>query len=56
MRSRYTIFLLVEVCFHNLREYTNDNYKSVDDYQFGGGAGMVLSIEPVYNCIKKLQL
>ena len=35
---------LVEVCFHNLREYTNDNYKSVDDYQFGGGAGMVMLV------------
>jgi tRNA (guanine37-N1)-methyltransferase len=46
---------LVEVHFHNLRDYTTDNYRSVDDYQFGGGAGMVLMIEPIDKCIKKLQ-
>ena len=46
---------LVEVYFHNLRDYTNDNYKSVDDYQFGGGAGMVMMIEPIDKCISKLQ-
>ena len=46
---------LVEVHFHNLRDYTSDNYKSVDDYQFGGGAGMVMLIEPIDKCISKLQ-
>lgn len=46
---------LVQVHFHNLRDYTTDNYKSVDDYQFGGGAGMVLMIEPIDKCITKLQ-
>ena len=46
---------LVEVYFHNLREFTTDNYKSVDDYQFGGGAGMVMMIEPIDKCITKLQ-
>jgi len=46
---------LVEVHFHNLRDYTTDNYKSVDDYQFGGGAGMVMMIEPIDKCISKLQ-
>ena len=46
---------LVEVHFHNLREYTTDNYKSVDDTQFGGGAGMVMMIEPIDKCISKLQ-
>ena len=46
---------LVEVYFHNLRDYTSDNYKSVDDYQFGGGAGMVMMIEPIDKCISKLQ-
>lgn len=45
---------LVEVHFHNLRDYTTDNYKSVDDYQYGGGAGMVMMIEPIDRCIKKL--
>ena len=45
---------LVEVYFHNLRDYTNDNYKSVDDYQFGGGAGMVMMIEPIDKCITQI--
>ena len=46
---------LVEVHFHNLRDYTTDNYKSVDDTQFGGGAGMVMTIEPIDKCITQLQ-
>ncbi len=46
---------LVEVHVHNLRDYTTDNYKSVDDYQFGGGAGMVMTIEPIDKCISKLK-
>ncbi|MGF1556479.1 tRNA (guanosine(37)-N1)-methyltransferase TrmD [Paucihalobacter sp.] len=46
---------LVEVHFHNLRDYTTDNYKSVDDYQFGGGAGMVMMIEPIDKCISELK-
>lgn len=46
---------LVEVHFNNLRDYTTDNYKSVDDYQFGGGAGMVMMIEPIDKCITKLK-
>lgn len=45
----------VEVQLHNLRDYTTDNYKSVDDYQFGGGAGMVMMIEPIDKCISKLK-
>ncbi|CDF80106.1 tRNA (Guanine37-N1)-methyltransferase [Formosa agariphila KMM 3901] len=46
---------LVEVHFHNLRDYTTDNYKTIDDYQFGGGAGMVMLIEPIDKCITKLK-
>ncbi|HIP48927.1 MAG TPA: tRNA (guanosine(37)-N1)-methyltransferase TrmD [Lutibacter sp.] len=46
---------LVEIHTHNLRDYTNNTYKQVDDYQFGGGAGMVLMIEPIDQCISKLQ-
>ena len=46
---------IVEINIHNLRDYSTNKQKSIDDYTFGGGAGMVLSIEPVYNCIKKLQ-
>lgn len=45
---------LVEVYFHDLREYALNNYGKIDDYQFGGGAGMVLMIEPIDNCISKL--
>ncbi len=46
---------LLEINLINLREYTSDNYKSVDDYQYGGGAGMVMMIEPVTNCIAHLR-
>ncbi len=46
---------LVEIHFHNLRDYVTDNYKQVDDYQFGGGAGMVMMIEPIDKCITKLK-
>lgn len=46
---------LVDVQFHNLRDYTDTNYKQVDDYQFGGGAGMVMQIEPIDKCISKLK-
>ncbi|MCL4113552.1 UNVERIFIED_CONTAM: hypothetical protein GTU68_011204 [Idotea baltica] len=46
---------LVEVHFHNLRDYTDKSYNQVDDYQFGGGAGMVLMIEPIDKCITQLE-
>ncbi len=46
---------LVEIHLHNLRDYTTDNYKQVDDYQFGGGAGMVMMIEPIDKCISRLK-
>ena len=46
---------LVEVIVHNLRDYSTNTCKSVDDYQFGGGAGMVMSIEPIDRCITKLK-
>ncbi len=46
---------LVEIYFHNLRDYVTDNYKQVDDYQYGGGAGMVMMIEPIDKCITKLK-
>jgi tRNA (guanine37-N1)-methyltransferase len=46
---------LVEVHFHNLRDYTTGNYKAIDDTQFGGGAGMVMLIEPIDKCISKLK-
>ncbi|MFN3403300.1 MAG: tRNA (guanosine(37)-N1)-methyltransferase TrmD [Cytophagaceae bacterium] len=46
---------LVEVVVHDLREYSTYNHKQVDDYAFGGGAGMVLMIEPVDRCISALK-
>jgi tRNA (guanine37-N1)-methyltransferase len=46
---------LVEIYVHSLRDYASDNYKSVDDYQFGGGAGMVMTIEPIDKCITRLK-
>ena len=46
---------LADVHFHNLRDFGIGSYKKLDDMQFGGGAGMVLMIEPINNCITKLQ-
>ncbi|MBS4040241.1 MAG: tRNA (guanosine(37)-N1)-methyltransferase TrmD [Flavobacteriales bacterium] len=46
---------LVEVEIHNLRDYATNKHKNVDDYQFGGGAGMVLMIEPIHRCLQALQ-
>lgn len=45
----------VEVHLHNLRDYSTQKHKQVDDYQFGGGAGMVLQIEPIDKCIGLLK-
>ena len=45
----------VEIHIHNLREYSTNKQKSVDDYQFGGGAGMVMSIQPIDKLISKLK-
>ena len=47
---------LVEVHFHDLRKYALNDYGKIDDYQFGGGAGMVLMIEPIDKCISELKL
>ena len=46
---------IVNIVIHNLRDYSTNKYKSVDDYQFGGGAGMVLMVEPIDRCISKLK-
>jgi tRNA (guanine37-N1)-methyltransferase len=46
---------IVEIYIHNIRDFTNTKHKSVDDYAFGGGAGMVMMIEPVVACIEHLQ-
>ena len=45
----------VQVVVHDLRDYSQSKQKQVDDYPFGGGAGMVLMIEPIVRCIRHLQ-
>ena len=45
----------VKIKLHNLRDYSDKKNKKVDDYQFGGGAGMVLKIEPIDSCITTLK-
>ena len=44
-----------EIYVHNLRDYTDDKRRTVDDYPFGGEAGMVMKIEPVFRLIEKLK-
>lgn len=46
---------LVDIHLHNLRDYSTDKHRRVDDYPFSAGAGMVMMIEPVDNCITKLK-
>ncbi len=46
---------LLEVCVHNLRDYTHDRHKQVDDRPFGGGEGMVLKPEPVFEAVEALR-
>lgn len=45
----------VEIVLHDLRDYTITKSRQVDDYAFGGGAGMVMSIDPIARCIRHLQ-
>ena len=45
---------LAQIHFHSLRDYAINKYGKIDDYQFGGGAGMVLMMEPIDKCISKL--
>lgn len=46
---------ILEVHTHNIREYSKDKHHRVDDYPFGGGAGMVMMVEPIAECINKLK-
>ncbi len=46
---------LVEIHVHNLRDYTKDKHKRVDDYPFGGGSGMIMQIQPIADCIAFLK-
>ena len=47
---------IVEIKVHNLRDYSDNKQKSIDDYAFGGGAGMVLGIAPIHRCIESLKI
>lgn len=46
---------ILQIHVHNIRDYSTDKHKNVDDYQYGGGAGMVMSIEPIVALIEKLK-
>ena len=46
---------IVQINFHDLKNYSSSKKKQIDDYQFGGGSGMVLMIEPMFNCINFLK-
>jgi tRNA (guanine37-N1)-methyltransferase len=46
---------VVTICIHNIRDYSTSKHKTVDDYPFGGGAGMVMMIEPIARCIDSLK-
>lgn len=45
----------IEIDVHNLRDWTTDKHKTVDDTPYGGGAGMVLKVEPIFNCVKAIE-
>jgi tRNA (guanine37-N1)-methyltransferase len=45
----------IVIYIHNLRDYTFDKHKTIDDTPYGGGAGMIMKIEPIYNCIERLK-
>lgn len=45
---------LIDIKIHNLRDFTSDKHKTVDDTPYGGGAGMVLKIEPIWRCVQFL--
>jgi tRNA (guanine37-N1)-methyltransferase len=45
----------VEVKVHDIRDYSTNKHRTIDDYAFGGGAGMVMQIEPIARCIRQLQ-
>ncbi len=53
--QRATAKKFIEVHVHNLRDYALGKHKQIDDYMYGGGAGMVLMIEPIARCIESLK-
>lgn len=46
---------IIEILIHNIRDFSHNKHKQVDDYAFGGGAGMVMKIEPIAECIRNLK-
>ena len=46
---------LIEIKIHNLRDWTTDKHKTVDDTPYGGGAGMVMKVEPIYEAVKSIK-
>ena len=46
---------LISICTHNLRDYTNNKHKKVDDTPYGGGAGMILQVQPIFACVEKIK-
>jgi tRNA (guanine37-N1)-methyltransferase len=46
---------LIEVVLSNIRDYTKDNYRKVDDKPYGGGAGMVMMCQPIFDCLETVQ-
>lgn len=46
---------LLDIQIHDLRDYSDDKHRKVDDYTYGGGAGMVLTAQPIFSCIEKLK-
>lgn len=46
---------LIQINLHNLRDWTTDRHKSVDDAPYGGGAGMVMKVEPIYKALSELK-
>ena len=46
---------LVKINIHNLRDYTNDKHSTADDKPYGGGAGMVMKPEPIFDAVEKLK-
>jgi tRNA (guanine37-N1)-methyltransferase len=46
---------LIKIRIHNLRDFTTDKHKTVDDRPFGGGLGMVIKVEPVYRAVQSLK-
>jgi len=46
---------LIDIKIHNLRDYTKDKHKKVDDTPYGGGAGMMMQVQPIYDCVKAIK-